>query len=180
LDENVEMFAAFVMCDTITFARTGLFPYEFYNTINANGNIRDFINKNIGRMHIFQTKTLSYVIYSLSIIIVSESFCSNHFIYFPVCWACLACCSITTCFKACSRVVAYDVRPDEHLTCKAEACMLRLIELSKVCFSIEYIVYIVIHQMKRMFRKLRTANRLNYLFQTYRHIIVHWLLHHIS
>ena len=68
-----------------------------------------------------------------------------QFVYFPVWWACFACSNICTCLKAFSRVVAYDVRPNENLTYAAEACMLLLIELSKICFSIQYIICVVIN-----------------------------------
>ena len=68
-------------------------------------------------------------------------------IYFPVAWAaCLASRRKATWLKACSRVTAYGIRPNERRICKAESCMLLLIESIKICSSIKYIVGIVVYQ----------------------------------
>lgn len=53
---------------------------------------------------------------------------------------------MATCAKAFSRVVRYDVRPNEHRTRTAESCMLLLIEFSKICSSMEYVLSVVVNQ----------------------------------
>lgn len=67
-------------------------------------------------------------------------------IYFPVAWAAfLAFRRKATWFKACSRVTAHDIRPNERRASRAESCMLLLIESIKICSSIKYIVGIVVN-----------------------------------
>ena len=140
---------------------------EFNDAINTYRSVRNDVNKDVCGMHVFQIESLTDIIYAIPITIVCKPFLGNisPYPHLPVCWADFACCSIATCFKACSRVVAYDVRPDEHLTCKAETCMLLLIELSKVCFSIKYIICIAIYQLERILRESIVADRTIHFLQ---------------
>ena len=71
-----------------------------------------------------------------------------HFVYFPICWARLAASNIFTCCNALSRDITYEDRPNEERTSRADSCMLWLIKLRNVTFSILYITYLFFNLMK--------------------------------
>ena len=70
------------------------------------------------------------------------------FVYFPNCWRRFAFSSISTCRKAFSGEITYDERPNEERTSRADSCMLWLIKLRNVTFSILYITYLFFNLMK--------------------------------
>ena len=56
--------------------------YKLHDAIDASWFLCEYINKDICGMHVFQVKAVTDIIHTLSAIIVTKTFCSNHLINF--------------------------------------------------------------------------------------------------